>query len=111
VFPVSTRLLSDDRETLVFGLARSGVPGSKRFTGTHAHTPVHEILEVLFAEKKGILYVEGGAGVLRAISSGLVTGMKFASSKTPGILGGGVKAPSLPEGAASFSDFMLGPDR
>lgn len=50
--PLSTSLLSDARETLVFGPARSGVPASKRFTGTHTHTPVHEILDVLFTEKR-----------------------------------------------------------
>ncbi|MFM8487835.1 MAG: bifunctional diaminohydroxyphosphoribosylaminopyrimidine deaminase/5-amino-6-(5-phosphoribosylamino)uracil reductase RibD [Bacteroidota bacterium] len=108
--PVSTRLLSDDRETLVFGPARSGMPASKRFTGSHARTPVHEILELLFAEKKGILYVEGGAGVLQQfIRAGYVDEIRVIENT--GILGGGVKAPSLPEGAASFSDFILGPDR
>jgi diaminohydroxyphosphoribosylaminopyrimidine deaminase/5-amino-6-(5-phosphoribosylamino)uracil reductase len=65
---------------------------------------------VLFAEKKGILYVEGGTGVLQQfIRAGYWDEIRVIENT--GILGGGVKAPSLPEGAASFSDFILGPDR
>lgn len=108
--PLATRLLSDDRETLVFGPERSGVADCKRFTGTNTHTPVQEILDVLYSENKWILYVEGGAGVLQQfIRSGYWDEIRILESTI--ILGGGVKAPPLPEGAASLSEFMVGPDQ
>lgn len=107
--PAHVNLLSDNRETLVFGPHRPGLPACKRFAGTHTHTPVRNVAEVLFSENIGILYVEGGSGVLEQfISDGLWDEIRIIGSRR--ILGSGVRAPAVPEGATGYTAFEAGED-
>ena len=107
--PSHINLLSDNRGTLIFGPHRPGLPACKRFAGTHTHTPVRDVTEVLFSENIGILYVEGGTGVLEQfISDGLWDEIRIIGSRR--ILGSGVRAPAVPEGTTGYTAFEAGED-
>ena len=107
--PAHISLLSDERETIVFGPYQPGLPASKRFTGTNAHTHVREVADVLFRENIGILYVEGGQQVLEQfVREGLWDEIRILESRQT--LGGGVKAPSIPEGTAGYTSFEISAD-
>ena len=82
---------------------------SLSLAGTHTHTPVRDVTEVLFSENIGILYVEGGTGVLEQfISDGLWDEIRIIGSRR--ILGSGVRAPAVPEGTTGYTAFEAGED-
>jgi diaminohydroxyphosphoribosylaminopyrimidine deaminase/5-amino-6-(5-phosphoribosylamino)uracil reductase len=108
--PADSHLLSDNRETLIFGPARPGAPDCKRFTGAHARTSVQEIAARLYLDNIGILYVEGGAGVLQQFAdTGYWDEIRILESRQ--VLGSGIKAPAIPAGSDLFTTFKVGADQ
>lgn len=107
--PANSRLLSDELETLVFGVRRANMNPRKQFHPGNGNARPEEILEVLAQRNKAILLVEGGAMVLNQfIKSGLWDEIRLITGAD--MLKTGVLASKVPENARLMEKFKLGAD-
>lgn len=107
--PDSARLLSDSGETLVFAPARLQAVPHKQFHAVEGMISPGEMLGVLAALGKAILFVEGGAQVLRQfLDSGYWDEIRQITA--PILLGTGVAAPPLPAQAVLLEKYNLEAD-
>ncbi|MFN4254772.1 MAG: bifunctional diaminohydroxyphosphoribosylaminopyrimidine deaminase/5-amino-6-(5-phosphoribosylamino)uracil reductase RibD [Saprospiraceae bacterium] len=109
--PPTAHLLDDSVETLVLGKTKPGGHRQRtRFAEISPKSLIPSLLEILTAEKKAILFVEGGANIhAQFLASDCWDEVRVIENER--FLHGGIPAPTLPVSAILSDDFRLGPDR
>lgn len=102
-------ILDDSAPTWIFGPMREGSFQQTEFIPSDSPVSLEGLLNRLYENNRATLLVEGGAQVLTTfLDSGLWNEIRLIEGS--GSLGGGVKAPTLPEGLVLHEQFQVDQD-